>query len=408
MKVKSKKLKVQREEGNFRSPPKNFKLKNGGSVWVGLLLVMVFLITLGLALYIDVVTTIVQTKRSEQVLVAQSLSDAGIEKAVWKLNQTGGSYTGEIDIDMTTGTLDINVTSIDSQTKSVLATAYVPSKTNPKVTRKVRSRISATPNEQDVSFHYAIQAGTGGINVSGSSEIDGNLFSNGNVTFSGGGYDVTGDVSAHGIVSPDPNPRVHGTITTGVPEVSLPQVDIDAWENYASTGDTISGSYSPSGTVNLGPTKITGSFSMSGSGTTVNLGGPLYIQGAVNISGGTFRLSDSLGSSGTIIIVDGAVSISGGASFISNAGGGYIMFLSTYNNINAISYSGSASSEALAVYAYNGGMTLTGSGEIVALCGQTLNISGSGEIKYKSGLADANFSAGPGGSWQIKEWQIVY
>lgn len=381
--------------------------QNKGNAWVGLLILLIFVISLGLALTTEIINTIAQSKRAEQVIVAQALCDAGIEKAVWKTNQTNGGYNGEADLNLETGIIDITIDPIDGQNKYATATAYVPDKEHTKVTRTVRAKITALPNSENVSFHYAIQAGTGGINVSGSSEIEGSLYSNGDINFSGAGYEVTGDASAHNAVSPNPNTRVHGTITEGVPEVPLPEINIDSWKELAAQGGVIAGSYvPPSGTTNLGPKKITGSFSMSSAQQKIKLTGPLYIQGAANISGGEFILDDSLGSSGTIVIVDGPISISGGAKFTQNSGGGYILFLSTYEVGNAISYSGSSSSEALAVYAYYAGLTLSGSGEIVALCGETLSISGSGEIKYKSGLAGANFSAGPGGSWQIKEWQI--
>ena len=388
-----------------------FTKRCGGNAWVGLLIMLVFIITLGVALVADVTKTITQTKRAEQTVVAQSLCDAGVEKAMWKLNQTGGSYTGETDINMTTGTLDIAITNIDAENKSVLATAYVPNKTAPKVTREVKAKISATPNEQSVSFNYAIQGGAGGIVVAGSSRVEGNLYSNGGITVGGSAY-VNGDAAAHTTVSPNPNPKISGTITEGVPTVPLPSVDIDAWKAYAEGGGTITGNYSvPSGTTNLGPKKITGNFDMFGSGKTLNLTGPLWIQGNMSFGGSDakVKLSDIFGSKGTVIIVDGTVTIAGsGPKFVTNASGGYIMVVSTSSSGSAITYAGSGDSDTVVMYALNGGMTLAGSGEIVAMCANTLTLAGSGEIKYKSGLASAIFTSGPGGSWQIKEWQVVH
>ncbi len=72
----------------------NSKRTKSGNAWVGILLLMSFLITLGVALVSDAAITIAQSKRASQVLVAQALCDAGIEKALFKLNQSGGSsYT---------------------------------------------------------------------------------------------------------------------------------------------------------------------------------------------------------------------------------------------------------------------------------------------------------------------------
>lgn len=382
------------------------KGKNKGSAWLPILLVMTFLLTLGLALTTEVILTLVQSRRASHLLVAQSLAEAGIEKTLWALNR---GQTPQTQFSMGTGDVDISVIDVDAATKNIVATGYTPSRDHPKrLMRRVKAKIEPNPNEQGIAFRYALQAGEGGIEVGGSSDIQGNLYSNAGVTFSGGAYRVTGDVMAHTVVTPNPNPRVAGTITQSAPIVPLPEVNVDWWKAKADAGGTTTGNYSPTGAVNLGPQKFSGNFSMSGAGQVVTLTGPLYIQGNLNMSGGTIVLGESFGAKGTVIIVDGTVSISGGAKFLENSQGGNILIVSISTSDTAIGYNGSSSTEGLALYAINGGMNLTGSGEIVATCGKALRISGSGEIRYKSGLANANFSAGPGGSWDITEWQIVY
>jgi hypothetical protein len=373
-----------------------------GNAWVGLLILLTFLTVIGLALIAEITTTITQSKRAAQVLAAQALCDAGVEKAIWKLNQ-GQSYEGEA---METGNLTVTILDDGPETKIIEAVATVPLN-NPKVRRRVRAKVQATPNEENVAFRYALHAGEGGIEISGGPTIFGNLYSNAGVTFTGNSHRVTGDVMAHTTITPNPNPRVNGTMTVGVPIVPLPSVNIDSWRSYAEAGGIITGNYTASGTSSLGPKKIQGSFSMSATGATLNLTGPLYVTGNFNMSGGRIVLSDTFGSKGTVIIVDGKISIGGGASFLKNSAGGNILIVSTSSANDAIVYSGSSSTEGLSLYAPNGGMTLSGSGQIVATCGKTLYISGNGDIRYQSGLANNNFSAGPGGSYEIKEWQIL-
>lgn len=387
----------------------NLKNQNKGNAWVGLLMLMVFVAAIGLSLLAEVTLTIVQAKRSSLVIAAQALCDAGIEKTIWNLNK-GTSYSGEA---METGLVEVSVTD-GAQAKDVIATAYVPFNTNAettkqkaKVTRRVRVRLEATPNEQGIAFKYAIQSGAGGIHIQGSAEVAGNLYSNGVVDFTGNGHKITGDVMAHTTVTPNPNPKINGKVTEGVPQVPLPYVNVDAWRDYAERGGTHLGDYSPAGTVNLGPKVITEDVTLNNNGQSITLTGPLYIQGNLNMSGGNFKLAESFGTKGTVIIVDGKVGISGGGRFLSNSAGGFILVVSLSTAADAITYGGSSQSEALAMFALKGGMNITGGGEIVATCGETLNLSGTGEIKYKSGLANANFSAGPGGSWEIKEWQIL-
>lgn len=331
-----------------------------------------------------------------------SLAEAGVDQAISQL-KTNSSYTGETT-NLSSGDFTVTISDIDSSHKRIESKGCYPSATNCKSSRTVRVVATTTPSSSSIAFHYAIQGGTGGINVTGSSEIEGNLYSNGNINFSGSSS-VTGDAAAHGTVNPNPYSGLSGIITIGAPIIPLPSVNTEIWKTYATNGGTITGNYSaPSGTTDLGPKKITGDFNMTGSNSTINLTGPLYIQGNLSISGsGTqIKLSDAFGANGTVILVDGTISITGsGQKFMTNASGSFIMVISNSSNSNAISYTGSGESDGLVMYATYGGMSISGSGEIVAMCAQTLNISGSGKILYRTGLPSTIFTGGPGGTWTI-------
>lgn len=390
---------------------RNLNNKEGGTILVGTLLTLVLLIGLGIALSSLVIAVSIRTQRSYQNIAALSYAEAVVEKTMWELN-SGGSPSCTPNCSFSNAYVTLDITDIDGETKELVAESFVPNYTNYKAKKKVKVKISAKPETESIAFNYAIQAGTGGIEVSGSSEVQGNLYSNGNISVTGSAeVENPGDAWAVGTIS-EPNNGIKGTTNPGAPSVPLPSFNIDSWKNLARAGGTINGDYSPTNSgvyTDFGPKEITGNMSMSSSGQKVNLLGPLYIQGNLTISGGSWKLDDTFGSNGTIVLVDGKVNISGGAKFYGNSSASYVLFIST-NTANtkanpAISYTGSAEGEKLALFALSGAMKLGGSGEIVAMTGQTLFIEGSGEIIYESGLASANFAGGPGGIWTKKSWQ---
>lgn len=360
------------------------KTNEKGSILVGSLMMLTVLLGFGIALVSVVLSSSIQTQRSYQNIVAQSYAEASIEKTMWELNN-GVTPTCTPQCNYGNADVFLDIVDINAENKEVTATAYTPSYANAKATKKIRVKITATPSTSSIAFNYAIQGGSGGIEVSGSSQIDGNLYSNGSIDVSGSAtVEAPGDVWAVTTVTYNDRDQIAGTITESplVDPVPLPDVDIEAWENLASSGGTITGNYTPPNTggyTDLGPKKITGNMSMSQSGEKINLLGPLYIQGDLNLSGSCeWKLDDSFGSNGTIVLVEGKISISGSVKFFGNSSGSYILFIST-NAANtkgnpAISYTGSAAGKKLALYAINGAMKLGGSGKIIAMSGETLFI----------------------------------
>jgi len=120
---------------------------------------------------------------------ARMLAEAGIDKAVYELNQNG-NYSGENDTALGTGTFTTSISSINNNTKRVTVTAAVANTARPTATKTVKATISI--NSSIVSFRYGVQIGTGGVTMGGGSVIYGNLFSNGNISGSG---TITGDAT---------------------------------------------------------------------------------------------------------------------------------------------------------------------------------------------------------------------
>jgi hypothetical protein len=117
------------------------------------------------------------------------LAEAGIDKAVYELNQSS-SYSGESDTTLGNGVFNISVVSIDNNTKRLTVTSFVPNSVNPTSTKVVQTNVSI--NSSVISFRYGVQIGEGGVNMNNGSRIEGNLFSNGDVSGSG---TITGDAT---------------------------------------------------------------------------------------------------------------------------------------------------------------------------------------------------------------------
>ncbi|HEY0011084.1 MAG TPA: choice-of-anchor R domain-containing protein [Candidatus Paceibacterota bacterium] len=121
------------------------------------------------------------------------LAESGIEVAAYELNRNSG-YTGESDTPLGAGAVSIEVSSVDSSTKAVTVTASVPYK-GTEVRRTVQAKLGI--NSSVVSFRFGVQVGEGGVTMANGSRINGNLYSNGDIT-GGGNAIVTGDATVAG------------------------------------------------------------------------------------------------------------------------------------------------------------------------------------------------------------------
>lgn len=330
----------------------NMKHQTKGNAWVGILLMIVLLSGLGLGLIADATMTVAQTKKAQQVVVAQALTDAGIEKAVWKINQNS-NYIGENDIALATGTVDVAVSNIDANNKSVLVTAYVPSKSAPKQIRKIRATISAESNAENVSFHYGVQTGPKGITMTNNTAIFGNVYTSGAITGANHAM-IYGDVISSGATGKIDNvtictanadktdcdttkinrfakahtitgstiygdayyqtissTTVKGTSHPGSPDPASQNLPIDAttisnWETTAAAGGTINGySLLNGASASLGPKKINGNFTIDNN-AILTLTGAIWVTGNVTISNSSvIRLDPNVfGTNGSMIIAD--------------------------------------------------------------------------------------------------------
>lgn len=424
---------------------------NKGSAWAGVIILIFFVISIGLALTSDVTGTLVGAKRANQAVVAQTLAEAGIEKAIWKINQNSG-YTGETNISLPTGGIDIEVQAIDQNNKYVTATAYVPTKNDPKVTRKVGAKIFADMNSTNVSFHYGVQVGGLGVTMSNNSRVTGNIYTDGSIN-GGNGSTITGDAIVSGaankidgvVVGNDArantirnsqvgrdayyktlqNTTVARTKYPNSPDPSavglpLSQATIDQWETWASAGGTHNGDYVLSGaTATLGPKKINGNLTVT-NGATLNMTGAIWVTGNINFSvNSIIKLDPAFGPSSSMIIADsptdkvnyGKVNVSNNV-IIQGSGNAssYIMIASTNTGSTTSNPAINVGNNSAAVVYYTtvGMIEVSNNAALRAVSGGGLHLSNGATVNYDTGLADANFSGGPGGSWRVKEWQVIH
>jgi len=406
---------------------KNPKLKarKGETLIIGIILLTVILI-LAASLFSRIASFLhfgSNTILKEQALY---LAEAGLEKAIWQLNETSGSYTGETntflpDQPNDLGQFSVSVNEINPALKTITSTGYVPNATSPRAQVTVKADTQIT--NQVISFAYATQIGSGGIVMNNQAGIKGNVYELGNVYSNGGicdpqsdckgsgGQYIEGEAWAVGNIGYPPS--VWGRHPNASP-APLPDISqqVQAWKDVADDNIT---TCSPTCTLtnggNIGPRKYEGNLTISGNATfTVN--GPIWVTGNLEISGGSTKvtLPDSFGSNGTGIVTTGAVSISNGANIQTNNADpkGYIMVVTEATG-NAIQVDNSGA--LVIIYASNGTAILSNNTTVNSLVANKLVMSQGSLLLYSSGLASAQFTTCPtcpGAAWVVKKGTYYY
>ena len=340
---------------------------------------------------------------------ATSAAEAGIDYTVWKLNSTAGSFTPPLTDTAvgTTGTFIVTITSKTSSLKTVTATGYIPNSTKPRAKRTIK--VDVAVSNTSISFHYAVQTNEGGVSMSNSATINGTVYSNGSITGSQSSR-INGDAYAVGsISSPDPTvPAPYHKYPFSSPQ-PFPTLNYQTWRDEAANGGTIDCSLTPAecdisgGTANIGPKKYIGNLSITNQ-AVVTVKGSVWVTGNVTVRNGNtqINLDPTFGSNGTIWIVDGTVSVDQGAAFNPTSANpkGYILVATTSPSSSAMSIGQSGANAVF--YALEGGAQLSQTAKVNSLTAKQLTMTQQSVLNYDTGLASAIFTAGPGGSWQIK------
>lgn len=339
---------------------------------------------------------------------ATHLAEAGVDNAIWQLNKTAGScpspYCGTEQVVGTTGSFIVTIADKTSTLKTVTSTGYVPNTTSPRAKRTVK--VDVAIDSTTIAFGYAAQVGNDGLDMENSSIINGTVYSNGNIVGSGSSS-ITGDAYAVGTIS-TPDPSIGGLPHPSASPIPLPTInsgcDLQCWKDRAAAGGTESTNCTISTSTTIGPKKYDCSLSLTNN-AVVTMNGPLWVTGNFSMSQGgtTLKLNDSFGSLGTTLIVEGIASLNQGGSFQSTNANpkGYILLATTSTADPAISLSQSGATAIF--YALNGGAELFQSATVVTLVANQLHMRNSASLNYDTGLASAQFTSGPGGSWTVKK-----
>ncbi len=240
--------------------------------------------------------------------------------------------------------------------------------------------------------------------------------------------DVGGDAWAHTVDARNVSGSIYCQIGTGCnttrPDPSpigfpVSDANILDWKEDAQEGGIISGNYTPTGTsTTLGPKKIAGNFTLPMDHTLI-LTGKVWVTGNISmVNNNTIRLHSSYSENSGLLLADGRIDIQNNTDFYgSGETGSNIMLLTTSNcptgagcngeyALNVVNNVGENSNDVI-FNAQKGTLRFNNNAEAKEATAAMIVMSNNAVITYESGLANANFSGGPGGVWTIDSWQEV-
>ncbi len=216
------------------------------------------------------------------------------------------------------------------------------------------------------------------------------------------------------------NSTVHGStcpnaycIIENPPAQVMPISDgnITDWKNDAAAGGTYSGNYNLSGTqqASLGPKKIQGDLQLSNS-AILTITGTLWVTGNIYVSNSsTIKLDAGYGSNSGILLTDGTITISNSAIFQGAGSGSYVLMLTARDAKSDTSIFVSNASTGVIYYAGKSWIQFSNSATAKEATAWGITLSNSSTVTYESGLANMNFTSGPGAGWQLKKgtWREI-
>lgn len=305
------------------------------------------------------------------------------------------------------------------------------------------------------SFHYGVQAGQGGFVMENSSQIYGNLFSNGPAIGSGSSM-VSGDVVSSGssgliegiyslgsaysntirnsTISGDAYYKnIYDTSVLGTqfpdsldqePE-ALPISDelIESLKDEAEMGGIITTPcpYVIDTNKTIGPIKINCNLQIKGSPVVI-LKGNVWVSGDIYFDNGPqIKVDSSLGNKSVAMIADkesnrtssSKIEVSNTTSFEgSGAEGSYVLLISNNNSsenggsVKAIEVENSVVGD-LIVFAGHGEIFLKNSINLKEVSAYKIHLQNTAAITYETGLQNTIFTSGPSGGFNINSWGEV-
>lgn len=262
-------------------------------------------------------------------------------------------------------------------------------------------RSSGSMTWTDAATDFAFKVFMGGtptainnLNVGGNAKA--NTISNSNIT-GNAYYQTISGTSVGGTSYPNsPDP----------PAVDLPITDANAndFKAQAQSGTTYNGNLTISADTSLGPAVITGNLIIGG-GVRVNMTGTIYVQGTLLIDNNAIiNLDPGYGEGSGVFITDSVVTLDNNIAFTGDANS-YIMMLTTSSADSAIIVSNNSTNIVLA--AIHGGIEVQQNASANAIIANRLHLNENAVVNYITGLANVEFTNGPGASFQVRGWQEI-
>lgn len=186
---------------------------------------------------------------------------------------------------------------------------------------------------------------------------------------------------------------------------------ITDWKNDAATGGTYSGDYNLSGTqtASLGPKKIAGNLNLTNS-AVLTVTGTLWVTGNINISNSArVQLDAGYGTNSGIVLADGTITVANSTTFAGAGVGSYVLMLSTRDAKAQTSIFVSNSSTGVIYYTAKSWIEFGNSATAKEATAWGITLHNSATVTYETGLANINFTSGPGAGWALKKgsWREV-
>ncbi len=152
----------------------------------------------------------------------------------------------------------------------------------------------------------------------------------------------------------------------------------------------------------LGPEKIVGNLSVQ-NGAVLTMTGTLYVTGNLTVvNNATIQLHPDYGANSGGFVVDGTITILNGVVFRGSGTYGSYVILDTNSpslDVNNPAMLLNNNSQNSIFYAPNGVARFDNNSNVKEVTAFTLFLNNGSHVTYETGLANVNFSTGPGGSW---------
>ena len=409
-----------------------------GQIFILILIFFVVAMILATSLFSRVSIFVRSGASGVQHEQAVAIAEAGVEKAVYDINNGGTGAIGETQLG-TSGKFKTSVALVGSD-KKITSTGCIPDCTKIKRTVKV----TVTEEPITVAFPYTVQADTGGIKFTDSlntNTIAGKAYSNYNITCAGSTSlcKINGDAHMNA-PSPVPipvtpvNPPSTYQREVGASPQPMPAIIENDWIKAASCNNNplcIQNCPGTPPTCTFGSTNLKpGTDTSPGNhccqfngnlrfivGGTIKIQGPVYVKsvsganpapGSLTLSGTVGITPQTLTSCGAGFLADGPIIIDSGVTVSGSLDNppGYILFESTYSTNPVITLGLGVPAKNGIYYAKNGSLSiarLTGFATTQGVfVGKTVSLSGPGlALASGPGLENPQFCS-VSNKWIIK------